>query len=271
MIKQYKKNNILVNFDVSGSGEPLVLLHGLNNNWQGGIPLIEQLNKKYQVIAVDLPGYGKSCDLDDPNPITMALIIKDFLDNYLETSAHLVGISFGSLVASIVAHSDQEQVKSLTMLGYPIVKTHLLSLAFKHFYKFLLRNPRLQPYYLKLCQTKQYGYFTARYINMYHFEKEVIDKYGFTGRKEMRANTLASCSYLVYQIKFNEILKNIDIPALFIWGDKDKLVDFKKSQRILTKLNKSNLQVKYLKNCGHSLHHERPVEASDKILHFLQN
>ena len=47
-------------FDRRGSGEPLVLLHGLGSRRQAFEPVIELLASERELIAVDLPGFGES-------------------------------------------------------------------------------------------------------------------------------------------------------------------------------------------------------------------
>ena len=44
----------------TGAGEPLVLLHGVGESVIGWRPVQDKLSKDYDVIAVDLPGFGHS-------------------------------------------------------------------------------------------------------------------------------------------------------------------------------------------------------------------
>ena len=47
----------------TGVGEPLVLLHGIGESVVGWQPVHDALSKDYDVIAVDLPGFGRSPSL----------------------------------------------------------------------------------------------------------------------------------------------------------------------------------------------------------------
>jgi pimeloyl-ACP methyl ester carboxylesterase len=51
---------IVVHFHRVGAGEPLVLIHGIGSRWQLWRPLLPALAARYDVIAVDLPGFGAS-------------------------------------------------------------------------------------------------------------------------------------------------------------------------------------------------------------------
>lgn len=49
-----------VNLQRRGTGEPLVLFHGIGHRWQAWQPVMDQLAGYHEVIAVDLPGFGGS-------------------------------------------------------------------------------------------------------------------------------------------------------------------------------------------------------------------
>ena len=44
----------------AGAGEPLVLLHGVGESTVGWQPIRQALSDDYEVIAFDLPGFGRS-------------------------------------------------------------------------------------------------------------------------------------------------------------------------------------------------------------------
>src|SRR4051812_529805 len=49
-----------------GSGEPLVLLHGIGSRWQVFAPVIDDLAAEFEVWAVDMPGFGASPPASPP-------------------------------------------------------------------------------------------------------------------------------------------------------------------------------------------------------------
>lgn len=51
---------VSVAYERSGSGEPLLLLHGIGHHRQAWDPVISVLAVERDVIAVDLPGFGAS-------------------------------------------------------------------------------------------------------------------------------------------------------------------------------------------------------------------
>jgi pimeloyl-ACP methyl ester carboxylesterase len=71
-----------LNHHRSGSGEPLVLIHGTGSQWQVWRTLIERLAPHRDVIAVDLPGFGETPPLDAPvvTPLQFTDVVEGFLD-----------------------------------------------------------------------------------------------------------------------------------------------------------------------------------------------
>jgi pimeloyl-ACP methyl ester carboxylesterase len=60
MLKEITFQNNKISYDITGDGIPLMLLHGYLLSSQIWMGLRELLNLKYKVIAIDLPGHGKS-------------------------------------------------------------------------------------------------------------------------------------------------------------------------------------------------------------------
>lgn len=93
-----------------GSGQPLVLLHGLGESSVGWRPVMEQLSTQYDVIAIDLPGFGRSPALRPgllPNASNLAAAIEHTLDDLAIDRYHVAGYSLGGRVAIQLADSDR--------------------------------------------------------------------------------------------------------------------------------------------------------------------
>ncbi len=99
-----------------GAGAPLVLLHGLGSARQSWDPVIDRLAEQFDVIAVDLPGFGESAPLPaEPSPVVLATSVAEFLDEFGIARPHVAGNSLGGWVALELAGS--RPVASLTLLG----------------------------------------------------------------------------------------------------------------------------------------------------------
>ncbi|NKY60199.1 alpha/beta fold hydrolase [Nocardia flavorosea] len=78
-----------------GSGEPLVLVHGVGSRWQVWEPIIGTLAGHFDVIAVDLPGFGGSAPLPRTTVDTLTDALADFLAAQGLDRPHLAGNSMG--------------------------------------------------------------------------------------------------------------------------------------------------------------------------------
>jgi pimeloyl-ACP methyl ester carboxylesterase len=89
-------------FERHGSGDPLILVHGVTHRRQAWYPVLDELAEQRDVILVDLPGHGES-----PPFVLDGLSVKDalrrdfegFLDELGLEDPHIAGNSLGGLVA----------------------------------------------------------------------------------------------------------------------------------------------------------------------------
>lgn len=118
------RNTLPVQID-KGDGAPLVLLHGLGNNYKSWSYVLEHIDyKKWRVIALDLLGFGDSPKPDvQYTPRDHAEAVKATLDTLGIERAVFVGHSMGCLVAIEIAHLWPECVEEQILLGAPLYKS----------------------------------------------------------------------------------------------------------------------------------------------------
>lgn len=84
----------------SGSGEPLVLLHGVGSRWQVYEPVLPALAAEHDVLAVDLPGFGASPpDGTVPTIEAQAVRLEAWFAEIGIERPHVVGNSMGGAIA----------------------------------------------------------------------------------------------------------------------------------------------------------------------------
>lgn len=101
-----------------GSGEPLVLVHGIGHRRQAWYPIVDRLAEHREVIILDLPGHGESPALvPDGRPVqeTLRDILIDFFDEQGLDRPHIAGNSLGGRI-SLEAAADN-LVSSATTLA----------------------------------------------------------------------------------------------------------------------------------------------------------
>src|SRR3954467_1123092 len=89
-------------YERHGSGEPLVLLHGVTHRRQAWYPVLDELAEQREVILVDLPGHGQSPPFELDGLSVKDALRRDF-EGFLTDAGldrpHLAGNSLGGLVA----------------------------------------------------------------------------------------------------------------------------------------------------------------------------
>jgi pimeloyl-ACP methyl ester carboxylesterase len=99
-----------------GSGEPLVLVHGLGSQWQIWTPQLERLERERDVIAFDLPGFGGSPPMTErPTVERLVDAVASFIDELGLDRPHVAGFSLGGGIALELARRGR--VRSATALA----------------------------------------------------------------------------------------------------------------------------------------------------------
>ena len=92
-------NGLKINYEMKGEGETVVLLHGWGANITLFADLISLVSQKYRVIAVDMPGFGKSEEPDENWQVSdYSQFVIDFLSSLSVKKATFLGHSFGGRV-----------------------------------------------------------------------------------------------------------------------------------------------------------------------------
>src|SRR6516164_8865227 len=112
-------NGLRMYYEVHGSGDPVVLLHGafmtITNNWTGWIG---ELSKTRKVIAVEMQGHGRTADI--PRDITSENLADDvaaLLEHLKIPRADLIGYSMGGSVAMQCAIRHPDKVRKVVVIS----------------------------------------------------------------------------------------------------------------------------------------------------------
>lgn len=108
---------INTHFTIEGEGEPIVVLHGWGANLTTMQSITDLLKERYQVIAVDMPGFGKS---EEPKTVWNSYNFADHIEALLESlnidRFHLLGHSHGGRVSIILASRHPERVGKMVLV-----------------------------------------------------------------------------------------------------------------------------------------------------------
>ena len=112
-------NGLSMYYEVHGTGEPVVLLHGslmtITNNWQDMIPA---LSKTRKVVAVEMQGHGRTRDIQrDFSYEHLADDVAGLVDYLKLGKVDLIGYSMGGGVALQMAIRHPDKVRKVVSIS----------------------------------------------------------------------------------------------------------------------------------------------------------
>ena len=109
-------NNKPLYYEISGTGKPLLLIHAMLLNSQMWADQVAEFSKVYQVITLDLYGFGKS-KLTDEKIVDHVADIKGLLDALGIEKVYLLGLSMGSMEVMKFAIQYPQRVEKLMVIS----------------------------------------------------------------------------------------------------------------------------------------------------------
>ncbi len=98
--------------------ETVVLIHAVGHDLTYWDRQIEALAGVYNVVAFDLPGHGRSAASASGWSFDYAAsVVAKLVTTVSASPVHLVGISFGGMIAQVTALTTPEMIRSLTLIG----------------------------------------------------------------------------------------------------------------------------------------------------------
>ena len=112
-------NGLKMYYEVHGSGDPVVMLHGafmaISGDWA---EWVAELSKTRKVIAVEMQGHGRTADIQRPiNAENLADDVAALLDYLKIPSADVIGYSLGGGVAMECAIRHPEKVRKVVSIS----------------------------------------------------------------------------------------------------------------------------------------------------------
>lgn len=257
----------------TGTGEPVLLIHGFGASSYSWRHVIEPLAQKNRVITIDLKGFG-----DSPKPrddaysvYEQARLVKNFiLENNLK-NLHIVGHSYGGGVALAVSiylsASNPGLQKSLVLIDSVAYPQELPG-----FVK-ILATPVLGPLitYAVPNTFQVKNLLKIVYFNDDLIPQEAIDHYAADlGKPDAKYALLTSVRQMLPTDlqEFSENYSSLTIPALIIWSREDEIVPLAVGKRLHENLPNSRLVI--MSDVGHAVQEEKPALLIPHLRQFLE-
>ena len=261
---------VKIHYLTAGSGEPILLIHGFPTSSYLWRNIIDEISEKYKVIAIDLPGYGKS-DKRIEDSFSFRYynrILTSFLNNLKIENITLGVHDVGGPIGLYWMVRNMEKVNRLILFNTLVYSE--FSWAVK-----LFGLATILPG-IKNWLTSPSGIKKALRIGVHDKEKltaAVIRNYQspFSDKKSRKV-LLKSVQRLSLK-GFKEIETKLPLftgPVQLIYGENDKILPgvahtMKKVKKDLPRSN-----VKSIPNCGHFLQEDAPKQINDTILAFMK-
>jgi len=247
-----------MNVESDGEGAPVVMLHGLGGTSNSFQPLLSRL-AGFRIVRPDLPGAGRSPS--PPQPITVALVLEavaNAMSHLGINRAHLVGHSFGTLIAQHMAAYHPRRVASLALFG-PIVEPQDAARERLRQRAAMARRGGMGSVADQLIETAL-SRATAN-------ENPVA--VAFVRESHMRQDAegfARSCEALAQAEKAD--LRLIDCPTLIVTGDEDPVAPSSVAYDLADRLRGAKTVI--LPRCGHWTPIEKVKECATLLADFLR-
>ncbi len=257
-----------------GSGEVLLLIHGMAGSSDAWRELIPRLAKSYRVVAPDLLGHGQSTKpRGDYSLGAFAVWLRDLLDELGVARATIVGHSLGGGVAMqfIYQHPDYcERVILISSGGLGPDVGWILRLLSAPGAEFVL--PIIAPTPVLKVGNKIGSWFTSSGMRAPR-ASEIWRAYSsFADRPTRDAFLRTLRSVVDYRGQavsaLNRLHVRSELPTLAIWGEDDEIIPVEHGHAAQAARPGSWLEV--LPGVGHFAHVEAPTEVAEIIDDFMK-
>ena len=255
MVTQFKKTSI--HYSITGKGKCVVLLHGFLLNtkiWSGLIPL---LSKKNKVLAIDLPGHGKSDCIDKIHSMELLADLVNFiLEENNITTANLLGHSMGGYVSLAFLEKYSSKINTIVLLNSTTEEDSLM-------------RKKNRERILKIIHTNKNVFvreairslFPEKKLEVY---KDLIELLTEDALKLSKQAIIASIHGMKLRSDRTQILKLFNGKKYIISGVEDPIIPFSNSRKIAIDSDTELIRV----NSGHmstNENHHEIVEVMKQI------
>jgi len=248
----------------TGARETVLLVHGYGSSTASYAPVMDALAAHLRVIAVDLPGFGKSDRRDgDYTPDALADVLADVLTKKGVARAHVVGHSWGSSVALAFARRHPDRLDRLVIISGWVYDDQLLPIMR------WARAPGLgEALYAGFYRNNIGERLYLNFVDPNLVTQKVVDEV----EKQMSldgavAAALAAARGMHRFAETESEYRTIKNQTLLVWGRDDRVARLAFGERLARELPHARLVV--IPRCGHIPMWECTGETAAALTEFL--
>ena len=243
----------------AGQGAALVFLHGFLSDSRCWRSQLSGLSDGFRVVAWDAPGAGSSSDPPDTfTTISYARCLAGFLDTIGIARAHVVGLSWGGILAQEFYRLYPERLRCLILADtYAGWKGSLPEAVWRERLASCLLDAAGPPDALvaKLLP----GMFTDAASRAVRDElSAIVSEFHPIGFRLMSMSSA--------EMDTRDLLPTIDVPTLLLWGDDDRRSPAHIAEQLHAAIPRSELAI--IPNAGHVSNMEQPGAFNALVRRF---
>ncbi len=245
-----------------GQGEPVLLIHGGMSDSREWAPQVEVLARDYDVIAVDVLGCGGSADPpDDFGLADHAHLLAGTLDALGVPSAHVIGLSLGSVLALALYREHPRSVRSLVLAGaYAGWAGSLPPEEVESRTRMVLETLE-RP-------VEEWGPPFLATVHGVDAPAELVDA-SMAMLHDVRPEASRRLVLAIASADLREMLGSITVPVLLIYGQDDQRAPAAVAAQLHAAIPGARLLV--LPGVGHAVNVEAPEEFNTAVRAFLRS
>lgn len=246
---------------------PVILIHGFVSSTYTFNQLIPLLAENYSVIAIDLPGFGRS---EKSRTFVYsyenyAKLVIRCLDYFQLNDVKIVGHSMGGQIALNIARLVPERVQCLFLLGS--------SGYLKSANRFLVYSSYLPLFRLYVRRTINNQRVMDNLRNVFHNHSYITKEHVREFERPLKDKDFPICLIRLLRHREGDLpsteLEKINTPTLLVWGEDDRVVPLRIGKKLEQDL--PNAELISFKETGHLITEERPHEIASLIHSFQMN
>jgi pimeloyl-ACP methyl ester carboxylesterase len=268
-----------INFQRAGKeNDPtILLLHGLGTRASFWLPVMPALvGEGYQVLALDLPGFGNSDPLEELfRPYHVAKRIMGFTQALDLEQVIVVGHSMGGTIACGCAVVDPTRIKALVLVDafgindswMPISLGNLFGLILPSiYYRFTWQFDRL------IQSILENNFHVPERLSPAILDRAIAENWtGHTHGLKAVFGLGVSIGFKTQRrefiIRLRERFLQHRFPILVIWGEQDRLIPVRSVLRFKSEMPEIDMNI--ISDCGHMPSLEKTEEFNQSIFQFI--
>jgi pimeloyl-ACP methyl ester carboxylesterase len=246
-----------------GSGEPLVLVHGIGHTWRGWRPMLPLLEERFDVLAVDLPGFGRSAPFPagvDSTPEALADAVEDEMARAGFDRAHFAGNSLGGWISLELARRGRAHtVTAISPAGLQHGRERDWGAGILRGMRWLARNAPAPEPLLRNTVTRSCLAGPSLGRPWRKDPDELIEE------SELFASNAGFHATLPHTFHAQPRgLTTLDVPVLILWGTLDVILLPRQGRRFERLI--PGAELRYLNGSGHVPMSDAPEELAEAIV-----